>query len=85
MTSPAEFMVSLVDQLGELRQDDAAWRLQQNFGDTATYYNNVGNLAINPEVLKDFKRLTPDVVWMRSSRFWRKRQSGDQPGRQQPY
>jgi hypothetical protein len=81
----ADLMAELLNKQGELRQDDAAMQLQLRFGDEPIYYNEAGNLAIKPEVLKAFRKLTPDVVWFRSSLYWRKRQPGDQPGRVQPY
>lgn len=81
----AELMLGLLDQYRELRQDDAAQRLQIQFGDEHVYCNGSGNLAIKAEVLTAFRRLTPDVVWLKSSRYWRARQAGDLPGREQPY
>lgn len=81
----AQRMVSLINEYGELRQDDAANQLHQESGEDCVYWNNNGNIAIKADVLKEFNKLTPDVVWLRSSRYWRKRQEGDQPGRMQPY
>lgn len=81
----AKLMLDLFKQHGELRQDDAANQLHEQFGEEATYFNNNGNLAINREVLIAFNKLTPDAVWLRASRYWRTRQQGDEPSRQQPY
>ena len=47
-------------------------------------YNDAGNLAIKPSVLKAFRTALPeDVVWSRSERSWRYRSKGDAPGRMQ--
>ncbi|MER8979268.1 hypothetical protein [Mesorhizobium sp. M0870] len=81
----AEFMVALITEYGELRQDDAANRLQSEFGDEYVYYNHQGNLAIKLPVLAAFKKMTPNLVWFRASRYWRRRQEADLPGRMQPY
>lgn len=83
-TEGAQFMVQLL-QYGELRQDDAANQLNLKFGEDHVYYNAQGNLAIKPEMLVVFRKLTTDVVWVKGSRYCRPRQPGDQPGRQQPY
>ena len=85
MKQAAELMASLLAKEGELRQDTAAAELDAAFGEAATYFNGNGSLAIQPEVLKAFNKLTPGAVWLRSSRYWRQRQAGDEPGRMQPW
>ena len=61
-----------------LYQDDAAYGLQQRFGDTTVYVNRNGNLAIQPDVLKAFKKETGEaVVWDRGERAWRYREAYD--------
>lgn len=66
-----------------LGQDDAAASIERLFGPQFVYQNDRGNLAISKEVLKEFRALTPDdVVWDRSERAWRRRESGDGKGRQ---
>ena len=69
---------------GYLDQQEAVYTLQGEFGDRFLYYNANGNLAINADVLKAFRKITnDDVVWDKSSRAWRKRETGDSPSRQQ--
>jgi hypothetical protein len=49
-----------------------------------THINENGNMAIRRDVLVAFQRLSGDsVIWERGERMWRKRQSYDEPGRQQ--
>lgn len=63
-----------------LHQDEAADSIFKRFGDKFTYYNSQGNLAIERKVLDEFRRLTSgEVVWDRSDRFWRYRESFDLP------
>lgn len=81
----AAFMISLLERDKELRQDDAAIEISIQFGEPFVCYNNGGNLAISADVLKAFNQVTPNVVWLRSSRYWRLRQAGDNAGRMQPY
>ncbi|MEH6718463.1 MAG: hypothetical protein V7704_06235 [Aurantimonas endophytica] len=81
----ARYMVELLERSGELRQDEAVSKLRAKFRDEYVYLNGNGNLAIQPAVLKRFKKLTPDYVWFRPSRYWRRRQWGDQPRRLQAY
>ncbi|RWH32209.1 hypothetical protein [Mesorhizobium sp.] len=84
-TEGAQLMLAMLNEFGELYQYDAANRLHAEGGEDCIYFNAQGNVAIKQEVLKEFKRLTPDYVWLRSSTYWRRRQEGDQPGRMQPY
>lgn len=81
----AKFMYELLASSGELRQDDAAQQLYTYFGEEHVYFNSQGNLAIKADVLTAFRKLTPDVVWLKGSRYWRLRLDGDIPGREQPY
>jgi hypothetical protein len=74
---------------GRLEEEDVLYQevivqeIQDEFGDDFVYDNESGNLAIKPEVLEEFRVLTPDVVWLRSERCWRAREDGDEPGRSQ--
>ncbi|MGX5842799.1 DUF6953 family protein [Mesorhizobium sp. ArgA1] len=81
----AELMLGALNQFGHLTQVDAVNRLQMESQEDCVYWNANGNMAIRPEVLKEFNRLTPNAVWLRASRYWRPRQEGDQPGRSQPW
>ena len=78
----AEWMVSQIAEKGELYQEDAAYHIQQHFGNDFVYINDNGNLAIAKPVLAEFRKLTPaDVVWVRSERYWRRRESFDESGK----
>jgi hypothetical protein len=80
----AKWMLTELNSVGVLYQDEAAHRISQDFGDDATYENENGNLAIAKPILTAFNKLTgKDVVWVRSERFWRRREPEDLPGRQQ--
>jgi hypothetical protein len=80
----AQWMVDEVMRRGTLDQETAAHQIRMKFGKDFTYTNENGNWAIDRKVLSAFKKLTGDtVVWDRSYREWRKRQTYDKPGRQQ--
>jgi len=88
MTGPtdadvAAWMVEELQRKSHLYQEEVAWDIQRKFGKPFVYDNENGNPAISPGVLKEFKKLTPDVVWSRGERFWRARIASDKPGRQQ--
>lgn len=88
MNSPADaaaFMAELLSSRGELRQDDAAQQLYSHSREEHVYFNAQGNLAIKADVLTAFRKLTPEAVWLKGSRYWRLRLPGDVPGREQPY
>lgn len=79
-------MLRELDEHGELYQQDVVNDIETRFGATFVYDNESGNPAIDGRVLRAFRELTGDsVVWMRSERLWRKREPGDEPGRQQAY
>tara|TARA_A100001391_G_scaffold147670_1_gene105169 strand:- start:194 stop:481 length:288 start_codon:yes stop_codon:yes gene_type:complete len=81
----AEFMVSQIGAGGTLYQQTAAIRIRKQFGEDFTYRNKQRNWGIVPEVLAEFKKLTTggenDLVWVRSSQYWRRRKPTDKPGR----
>ena len=85
MTSPtpktvAEWMAAELHSRRELYQEDAAYHIQQHFGNEFVYINDNGNLAIERTVLAEFRKLTAaDTVWVRAERYWRKRESFDDP------
>lgn len=80
----ARWMVAELRKRGCLYQEEAVYRIAEKFGDKFTYDNENGNLAIRREVLSTFGRMTAaDVVWDRSERAWRWRESSDSAGRQQ--
>lgn len=81
----AQWMKDQIDAGGFLYQDVAASEIGSKFGETFTPINENGNLSISPAVLRAFKKMTgSDVVWERGERVWRKRESYDLNGRQQP-
>lgn len=80
----ADWMLRRVEKSGVLHQDDAVSGVADKFGKGTTYENAAGNAAISKEVLAAFKKISPDIVWSRSERCWRKREKGDEPGRNQP-
>lgn len=81
----AEWLLGEVLSAGELYQDDAVGQIADSFGAEFVYENENGNSAISREVLRMFRALSGDrIVWVRSDRCWRLRESGDEPGRMQP-
>jgi hypothetical protein len=79
----ADWMFEQFQQRGELYQVDVISAIEARFGNEFMYDNASGNLAIAPSVLKEFRKLTPDAVWERGDKYWRRRQEWDEPGRQQ--
>jgi len=76
----AEWMAAELHSRRELHQEDAAYHIQQHLGDEFVYINDNGNLAIDRTVLAEFRKLTAaDTVWVRPERYWRKRESFDDP------
>ena len=82
----AEFMVAELEKSRWLYQEQVVWDIERKFGRDFVYDNENGNRAISKGVLKEFRKLTPDVVWERGSRCWRKRDKRDKgEGRQIEY
>jgi hypothetical protein len=79
----ARWMLEDLDRDGELRQSAAADGIVCNFGPDFVYENENENPAIDDRVLDAFRRITPNVVWIKSEFRWRYRVPGDQPGRMQ--
>ena len=80
----AQWMLAQVESDGDLYQDDAASRIEEEFGQEFIYENENGNPAISKLVLQVFQKISEEtVVWERGERMWRKRESYDDPGRQQ--
>lgn len=75
--------MSVRQPLAELHPEDAL-SIRVQFGEEFVYINENGNLAIDRRVLKQFRALTgDDVVWDRTEFMWRKRETHDEPGREQ--
>jgi hypothetical protein len=72
---------------GMLYQEHAAWEIAKRFGDDLIYYDDIsGNPRISTPVLTAFRKLTEgSVVWVRTDRYWRKRQNDEPAGRQADY
>ena len=82
--SVARWMLEQIEEHSVLDQASAVADISGLFGDMFTMENDCGNLAISKEVLVAFRKLTAEnVVWDRNQRLWRKRESSDEPGRQQ--
>jgi hypothetical protein len=47
------------------------------------YFDENGNVCVGKGVLKEFNKMTPNLVYERADKFWRDRLPSDQPGRQQ--
>lgn len=78
----AAWMVTELGRVKYLDQETVAYHLHQHAPDLV-FVNDNGNLGIKRPVLDAFNKLTPDVVWSRSERHWRKREAYDTPGRRQ--
>jgi hypothetical protein len=68
---------------GELYQEAVASELLGHADDDLAYYDDSGNACIGKKVLAEFKKMTPDVVYSRSGKYWRMREGGDEPTRMQ--
>jgi hypothetical protein len=80
----AQWLLSEVTRQYLLYQEFAVDEIAERFGAEFVYYNDSGNPAIDRRVLRAFRKVSGDtVVWDRWDRAWRKRSSGDAPGRQQ--
>ena len=74
----ADWMVKQLEGAEYLYQKTVVEDIYNTFGDKFTYMNDNGNLAISPEVLKEFRLLTEKtVVWVGSKRYWRKKNAYD--------
>ena len=80
----AQYMLRRLEKDVYLYQQVIVSDIKREFGDGFVYENANGNLAIKPNVLKEFRKLTEhDTVWERGSRLWRKRETFDTPGKRQ--
>jgi hypothetical protein len=80
----AEWMLGELRRETYLYQEVAVYEIGSKFGEEFTYINENGNMAIRRDVLSAFRKLTGgSVVWERSERVWRARESFDEPGRGQ--
>lgn len=79
----ARWMLEQFEEFGFLYQEGAASHLFQLRDDRLAYFDKNSNLCIGKRVLAIFNQLTPDAVYERSDKFWRRRLETDQPGRLQ--
>lgn len=81
----AEWMLSTVQDQGELTQNNAYYMINKQFGSGFTTVTNSGSPSIKGGVLTAFKKISEDtIVWERGEKKWRKREFYDAPGRDQP-
>lgn len=76
-------MLAEYEEFGFLYQESAAVHLFHLNDERLAYFDKNSNLCVGKGVLAIFNRLTPDAVYERSEKFWRRRLETDQPGRQQ--
>ncbi len=68
---------------GVLYQEYVATHLL-HYGDRSlAYYDEDSNVCISKPILAAFLKLTPNLVYERTDKFWRYRLPTDRPGRQQ--
>ena len=79
----ARWMLAEYELAGFLYQESAASHLFQLNDEALAYFDASSNLCVGKGVLKIFNALTPEAVYERSDKFWRRRLETDQPGRQQ--
>jgi len=80
----ADFMLAEVLTKGYVEQESMVWDIAKKCGSEFTYDNENGNPAIDKKVLKEFRKKSENlVVWVRSERAWRKRETYDEPSRMQ--
>lgn len=79
----AHWMLLEYQAAGFLYQESAASYLLHLNDENLVYFDSSSNLCVGKGVLKIFNALTPDAVYERSGKFWRRRLETDQPGRQQ--
>lgn len=79
----ADWMLRQFEAKQFLYQEEAATHLLHLHDEQLAYYDKSGNVCVGMKVLTAFNKLTPDVVYERTGKFWRDRLSSDQPGRQQ--
>jgi hypothetical protein len=79
----ADWMLEEYEKLGFLYQEAAASHLLLCQDERLAYFDTQSNVCVGKQVLMIFNRLTPDAVYERSDKFWRRRLATDKPGRQQ--
>jgi hypothetical protein len=80
----AQWMLTVIQEQGELTQNNAFYEINKRFGRDFTTITSSGSPSIKGGVLTAFKKISDDVViWERGDKKWRKREFYDAPGREQ--
>jgi hypothetical protein len=79
----AHWMFAQLDANRFIYQEEAATYLINLQDEALAYFDGNGNICVGKSVLSAFNKLTPEIVYERTDKFWRHRLSTDQPGRQQ--
>jgi len=80
----AQWMLSTIQEQGELTQSNAFYEINKRFGTGFTSITNSGSPSVGSSVLTAFRKISDDVIiWERGDKKWRKREFYDVPGRQQ--
>ncbi|MBY3233176.1 DUF6953 family protein [Rhizobium laguerreae] len=79
----AQWMLHEYEKFGFLYQDLAASHLFHLNDAKLAYFDKSSNLCVGKGVLAKFNALTPEAVYERSGKFWRRRLATDGPSRQQ--
>ncbi|GMK47990.1 DUF6953 family protein [Paenibacillus glycanilyticus] len=67
----AEWMVNEIKFRGMLRQEEAIEHVKQHFGEQYIFVNENGNVSLEKEVKKAFRKLHKGrVAWDRDGFFW---------------
>jgi hypothetical protein len=77
-------MLSVIQERGELSQNNAFYEINKQFGSGFTTISNSGSASLSKSLLTTFRKISDDVViWERGDKRRRKREFYDAPGRQQ--
>ena len=72
--SVALWMLSVVEEHGELSQNNAYYLINKQFGSGFTTVTSSGSPSIKGSVLTAFKKISENtIVWERGEKKWRKR------------
>ena len=74
----AKWLYDKIMAEGDVYQYEAVDEIAQKFGNEYTYTNDLGNPAIDPKVLYEFRKLKgDDITWDRTDLFWHKESEVD--------
>lgn len=69
----ADWMAQEFNTNGILSQPMAAHSINEKFGKDCVYINKNFHLGINKDVLKEFRNLTPDAIYVNKGKYWTKK------------